>query len=54
MPTAAETGLPPKVLKYENFAANFAAIAGVVMTAPIGWPSPIGLPSVTMSGTTSE
>ena len=36
-----------------NFFANFAAIVGVVMTAPIGWPSPIGLPSVTMSGTTS-
>ena len=32
MPTTADTGFPPKVLKYENFAANAAAIAGVVIT----------------------
>jgi multidrug efflux pump subunit AcrB len=31
-----------------------AATSGVVTTAAIGWPLPIGLPSVTMSGTTSS
>ena len=51
-PAAHETGLPPKVLKYSIPVSNERAIAGVVTTAPIGWPLPIGLPSVTMSGTT--
>ena len=45
-------GRPAKVEKKCQRAANSAAIAGVVMTAPIGWPLPIGLPRVTMSGTT--
>ena len=50
-PTAAETGLPPNVLKYSIPLANASAIARVVTTAPSGWPLPIGLPIVTMSGT---
>ena len=50
--SAQETGLPPKVLKYSIPVSNERAIAGVVTTAPSGWPLPIGLPSVTMSGTT--
>ncbi len=51
-PTSAETGLPPKVLKYSIPPANERAISGVVTTAPSGCPLPIGLPIVTMSGTT--
>ncbi len=46
-----ETGLPPKVLKYSMPLAKAAAISGRQATAPIGWPLPIGLPMVTMSGT---
>jgi len=52
MPTAADTGFPPNEEKNSMPFANAAAISGVVMTAAIGWPFPIGLPSVTMSGTT--
>ena len=51
MPTAADTGLPPKVLKYSIPLANAAAISGVVTTAASGCPSPAGLPIVTTSGT---
>src|SRR5258706_377303 len=51
-PTAHETGFPPNVLKYSIPLAKDAAISGVVITAPIGWPLPIGFPRVTMSGTT--
>ena len=40
------------MLKYSIPVWNERAISGVVTTAPIGWPLPIGLPSVTMSGTT--
>ena len=53
IPIAHETGLPPKVLKYSMPLLNEAAISGVVTTAANGWPLPIGLPIVTMSGTTS-
>ena len=49
-PIAADTGLPPNVLKYSIPLANASAIARVVTTAPSGWPLPIGLPIVTMSG----
>jgi hypothetical protein len=42
------------VLKYSTPASqNVAAIRGVVITAAIGCPLPIGLPIVTISGTTS-
>ena len=44
--------MPPNVLKYSMPVSNERAISGVVTTAPIGWPLPIGLPSVTTSGTT--
>ena len=44
--------MPPKVLKYSIPLSNEAAISGVVTTAASGWPLPIGLPIVTMSGTT--
>ncbi len=50
---AQETGLPPKVLKYSIPVTKEEAISVVVTTAAIGWPLPIGLPRVTMSGTTS-
>ncbi len=50
---AHDTGFPPKVLKYSIPLSNASAIALVVTTAPIGWPFPIGFPSVTMSGITS-
>src|SRR5262247_700123 len=53
-PTAHDTVLPPKVLKNSMPLANEAAISDVVTTAPIGWPLPIGLPSTTISGTTSS
>ncbi len=52
-PTAADTGLPPKVLKYSIPLANAAAISGVVTTAASGCPLPAGLPIVTMSGTSA-
>ena len=51
-PISQETGFPPKVLKYSIPLANAAAISGVVTTAASGCPLPIGLPIVTMSGTT--
>ena len=50
-PIAADTGLPPNVLKYSIPLSKASAIARVVTTAPSGWPFPIGLPIVTMSGT---
>ena len=41
------------MLKYSTpLAANLSAISLVVTTAATGWPLPIGLPSVTMSGHT--
>ena len=40
------------MLKYSIPVTNDAAISGVVTTAPSGCPLPIGLPRVTMSGTT--
>jgi len=51
-PTAADTGLPPNVLKNSMPLSNDEAISRVVTTAPIGWPLPSGLPITTMSGTT--
>ena len=43
------------VLKYSTpLDANFLAISLVVTTAETGWPLPIGLPMVTMSGQTSD
>src|SRR6266567_2505482 len=51
-PIAHETGLPPNVLKYSMPLWNEAAIPGVVTTAASGCPLPMGLPIVTMSGTT--
>jgi hypothetical protein len=53
IPTEQETWFPPKVLKYSMPLANSSAIFRVVITAPKGCPLPIGLPRVTMSGTTS-
>ena len=50
VPTVADTGLPPNVLKYSIPLAKASAIARVVTTAPSGWPLPSGLPIVTMSG----
>ena len=44
--------MPPNVLKYSIPVSNERASAGVVTTAPSGWPLPIGFPRVTMSGTT--
>ena len=42
------------VLKYSiPVAVKLAATSGVVTTQATGWPFPIGLPSVTISGTTS-
>ena len=46
-----DTGLPPNELKYSLPLLNFLAIFFVVTTAAIGWPFPIGFPSVTISGT---
>ena len=40
------------MLKYSIPVRNEAATSGVVTTAPSGCPLPIGLPKVTMSGTT--
>ena len=40
------------MLKYSIPVTKEAATSGVVTTAAIGCPLPIGLPSVTMSGTT--
>lgn len=43
----------PTVLKYDMpVAANDSASSGVVTTTAKGCPFPMGLPSVTMSGTT--
>lgn len=43
----------PTVLKYDMpVAANDSASSGVVTTTANGCPFPMGLPSVTMSGTT--
>ena len=47
-----ETGLPPNELKNSNPLSNFFEISSVQTTAPIGWPFPIGLPRVTISGIT--
>ena len=47
---AIATGLPPNVLKNTVWSAKAWAISWRVMTAPTGWPLPIGLPMVTMSG----
>ena len=49
---AHDTGLPPKVLKYMTFEANSVASASRATTPETGCPLAIGLPSVTMSGTT--
>ena len=51
--TAHATGLPPVVLKKSVSFISDATIAGVVTTAAIESPFPMGFPSVTMSGTTS-
>ena len=52
-PIAQETGFPPKVEKNSiPLRSNDSAIALVVTTAPNGCPLPMGLPMVTMSGTT--
>ena len=40
---------PPYVLKYSTpVASKLAAISGVVITAPTGWPLPIGLAAITI------
>ena len=52
VPTAAATGDPANVEKKCHRSANSAAMAGVVTTAPIGCPFPMGFPRVTMSGAT--
>jgi len=53
MPAAPAAVHPPQVLKYSiPPCANCLAKWGVVTTAPMGKPFPMGLPSVTMSGTT--
>ena len=52
MPTAIETGLPPKELKYSMPLAKASATALVQTTAANGCPLPIGFPIVTMSGIT--
>mmetsp|Transcript_46214 Transcript_46214/g.148920 ORF Transcript_46214/g.148920 Transcript_46214/m.148920 type:complete len:206 (-) Transcript_46214:799-1416(-) len=51
-PAAAQTGLPPNVLKYSGPAAKASDTRRVATTAASGIPFPIGLPIVTMSGTT--
>ncbi len=51
-PAAQETGLPPVVLKKWARAAKRSASSRRITSAPMGWPFPIGLPRVTMSGTT--
>ena len=51
-PAAPAAVQPPQVLKYSMPLAKPLAQAGVVTTAPMGKPLPIGLPRVTMSGTT--
>ena len=53
MPAAHETLLPPKVEKKMPWSTKVWTISGRVITAPSGWPLPIGLPRQTMSGTTS-
>ena len=50
---AADTGLPPKVLKYVEASWKSETRALEATTPASGWPLPIGLPMVTMSGTTS-
>ena len=45
--------MPPGELKKLRRGRSPAAISGVVMTAPSGWPLPAGLAIVTMSGTTA-
>ena len=52
LPTAADTGFPPKVLKYSMPVSKAEAISRVVATAPSGCPFPMGFPIVTTSGTT--
>ncbi len=48
------TGLPPKVEKKVVLAPKRSTISPRVMTAAMGWPLPIGLPNVTMSGVTPQ
>ena len=50
-PAAQDTGLPPAVLKYWQSSKDLA-ICRLTTTAASGKPLPMGLPSVTMSGTT--
>ena len=51
IPIAQETGFPPNVLK-NSMSPNEEAISGVVKTAAMGCPFPIGFPITTMSGVT--
>lgn len=53
--TLLSTDSKPTVLKYDMpVEAKDSASSEVVITAAKGWPFPIGLPKVTMSGTTSK
>ena len=47
---AADTGLPPNVLKYSNASRKVFMVCGVVIAAETGCPLASGLPMVTMSG----